>query len=91
MPDAEHLLRQYFDAPKKLINWRNRDLTAIESINSYFRQSYDYQFSYNQPTLCKLLLEVGFAEVKRAAYRQTRLPFPIAIDAQNYKWDSPRV
>jgi len=87
VPDAELVVRSYIDAPDKLIAWRGIDGTAMEAVNSFFRQRYEHQFLYDWPTLKQMLLRAGFASVNRAAFAQSRNP-DLAIDDAKYAWES---
>ena len=45
VPDAELLLRRYFDAPNEMVSRRGTDgETPMEVVNLYFRQRYEHQF-----------------------------------------------
>ncbi len=51
VPDAEFVLRSYFEAPDALAAARGgADGTAMEAVNAYFRQRYEHQFMYDWPT-----------------------------------------
>ena len=66
VPDAELVLRRYFETPKEMIAWRGEGTeTAMEVVNSYFRQGYEHQFLYDWPTMKKMLDRAGFRQVTR--------------------------
>jgi predicted SAM-dependent methyltransferase len=90
VPDAELIMRRYFDAPDALVARRaaDRDETAMETVNSYFRQRYEHQFLYDWTTLKKLLERAGFGTVTRAACHHGALCPPIVLDDEKYEWES---
>ena len=89
VPDAELILRRYFDAPKELVAWRgNSDQTPMEVVNSYFRQRYEHEFLHDWITLEKLLLNSGFYTVSRASFGRGVLSQAIVLDDPRYEWES---
>jgi predicted SAM-dependent methyltransferase len=69
VPDAETIMRWYFEAPHSLPARRGTEL-AIDSINSYFRQRYEHQFLYDWKCLCAMLERAGFlGSVTRRRFR----------------------
>jgi len=89
VPDAERVLRRYFDAPDELVAWRGEGgETAMEIVNLYFRQRYEHQFLYDWPTIEKMLLRTGFETVCRSAFGQKGHCPPITLDDQKYEWES---
>ena len=89
VPDAELVLRRYFDAPDEIVARRGNGVeTPMEIINLYFRQRYEHQFVYDWPTIEKMLLRAGFAVVCRAAFGQGRQCPPVILDDQKYEWES---
>lgn len=61
VPDAEWVLRSYFDGT---IVGQRRGQTRMEGVNSYFRQRYDHQFLYDAETMIAMLRRAGFAEAE---------------------------
>jgi predicted SAM-dependent methyltransferase len=69
VPDAELVLKRYFEAPGELVADRGEGQgTAMEAVNSYFRQRYEHQFMYDWPTLARTLRRAGFRIVVRCCY-----------------------
>ena len=87
LPDAELVMKRYFEAPNALVAWRGHGGTAMEAVNSCFRQRYEHQFLYDWPTLEQMLRRAGFDEVVRVAFGRTRRP-ELALDDPKYEWES---
>jgi predicted SAM-dependent methyltransferase len=89
VPDAELLLRRYFDAPGEMVARRcTGGATPMEVVNLYFRQRYEHQFLYDWSTIEKMLLRAGFETVSRSAFGQ-ECHCPLAImDDEKYEWES---
>lgn len=89
VPDAELVLRRYFNAPNELIEWRGEGgETAMEVVNSYFRQRYEHQFLYDWPTMKKVLSCAEFGKVERVSFDHGRICQAIALDDKKYEWES---
>lgn len=89
VPDAELIMRRYFDAPNELVAWRqSKNQTPMEVVNSYFRQRYEHQFLYDWSTMEKMLLRAGFDAVSRTAFGQGRHCPPAILDDEKYEWES---
>lgn len=87
VPDAELVIRRYIEAPETLIAWRGEDGTAMETVNSFFRQRYEHQFLYDWRSMEQMLLRVGFKGVSRTAFGTGCLP-ELALDDTKYEWES---
>jgi len=88
VPDGELIMRRYFDAPGELIARRGDGVgTAMEQVNTYFRQRYEHQFIYDWTTMEKILHEAGFDQVVRASFGRSAC-VPIVLDDQKYEWES---
>jgi predicted SAM-dependent methyltransferase len=85
--DAERIMATYFQAPQILIG-RRQTTTAIEAVNSYFRQWYDHHFLYDYPTIKLILRRAGFATIIRSKYRAGILSNDIVLDDPKYEWES---
>jgi predicted SAM-dependent methyltransferase len=85
--DAERIMATYFQAPQILIG-RRQTTTAIEAVNSYFRQWYDHHFLYDYPSIKLMLKRAGFATVIRSKYRAGILSNDIVLDDPKYEWES---
>lgn len=89
VPDAELVLRRYFDAPTEMVARRcPGEATPMEAVNQYFRQRHEHQFLYDWITMEKMLLRVGFEAVSRSDFRQEchcKLP---NLDDEKYQWES---
>jgi predicted SAM-dependent methyltransferase len=83
VPDAERVMRAYFDEPNCLAE-RRQAATAGEAINSYFRQRYDHHFLYDWPTMQRMLQRAGFVTVVRTSYKVGQLSKEIVLDAPPY-------
>ena len=89
VPDAEILLRLYFEAPQTLVDWRgDLDQTPMETVNSYFRQRYEHQFLYDWPTLNKMLAAAGFDQVLRTAFGAAQSCEALTLDDPKYARES---
>jgi predicted SAM-dependent methyltransferase len=91
VPDGEFVLRSYFDEPDELVRYRGAGEpgeTAMEMVNSFFRQRYEHQFMYDWPTLRRLLERAGFGEVTRSAFGAAALEPKLAIDDPKYARES---
>lgn len=89
VPDAELIMRRYFDTPNELITRRGvGDETAIEIVNDYFRQRYEHQFLYDWVTMEKMLREAGFGQVKRSSFGHGAFCGALVLDDQKYEWES---
>jgi predicted SAM-dependent methyltransferase len=90
VPDAELVLRRYFDAPDEMVARRGRrgDETAMEAVNSYFRQRYEHQFLYDWTTMKAMLGRAGFEKVMRVAFGKTVGCGGLVLDDAKYEWES---
>jgi predicted SAM-dependent methyltransferase len=74
VPDAERIIRAYCEQPGDLISHRSAGTqSAMEVVNSYFRQRYKHQFLYDWETLKQMLESAGFYKVIRATFGQPAL------------------
>jgi predicted SAM-dependent methyltransferase len=89
VPDADLVLRRYFDAPEELVTRRGTGVeTPMEIVNLYFRQRYEHQFFYDWSTMEKMLLRAGFPTVCRSTFAKgCRCP-SIILDDEKYEWES---
>lgn len=89
VPDAEIIMRRYFDAPNELVAWRGcAQETPMEVVNSYFRQRYEHQFLYDWATMEKMLQRAGFNRIIRVSFKRAEICQPIMLDDQKYEWES---
>jgi predicted SAM-dependent methyltransferase len=90
VPDAELLLKRYFDQPGSLLARRGSrgDESPMEIVNSYFRQRYEHQFLYDWETLRSMLLCAGFHDVRRASPGTADMCPDIVLDDSKYFWES---
>jgi len=89
VPDAELVLRAYFETPEDLVAVRGGGQgTAMEMVNAYFRQRYEHQFMYDWPTLEQTLRRAGFAQVTRSQFRAPSGCIALRIDDQKYERES---
>jgi|KBSMisStaDraftv2_1062788.scaffolds.fasta_scaffold347997_2 predicted SAM-dependent methyltransferase len=89
VPDGELILRRYFEAPNELIAWRGDScLTAMQVVNSYFRQRYEHEFLHDFVALEKLLRCAGFTTVSRADFGRGVRCNSIVLDDPKYQWES---
>ena len=86
VPDAEMAMRRYFDSPDALVAYRATG-TAMEAVNSIFRQRYEHQFLYDWPTMEQMLLRAGFYAVGRAAFGRSECT-ALMLDDPKYEWES---
>jgi predicted SAM-dependent methyltransferase len=89
VPDAELMLRRYFEAPDEIVARRGTGVeTPMEIVNLYFRQRYEHQFVYDWLTIERMLLRAGFAAVCRSAFGEGRHCLPVVLDDEKYSWES---
>jgi predicted SAM-dependent methyltransferase len=89
VPDAEMILKRYIEAPQALVADRGEgEGTAMEAVNSYFRQRYEHQFMYDWPTLAQTLRRAGFNRVVRSCFRDPNACSPLRIDDEKYARES---
>jgi predicted SAM-dependent methyltransferase len=89
VPDAELVLKRYFEAPDDLVVDRGAGQgTAMEMVNSYFRQRYEHQFMYDWRTLAQTLRRAGFKTVFRSCFREKGVCAPWRIDDEKYARES---
>ena len=89
VPDSELIMRRYFDDPGGLKAHRGSpNQTAMEVVNSYFRQRYEHQFLYDWETLEKILRCAKFMNVYRCAYQAGHGPEALWLDDEKYAWES---
>jgi len=89
VPDAELIMRSYFDAPNELVAWRGcAKKTPMEVVNSYFRQRYEHQFLYDWTIMEKMLYRAGFNKILRVSFKRAEMCQPIMLDDQKYEWES---
>jgi predicted SAM-dependent methyltransferase len=89
VPDAELILRRYFDCPDEMIARRAaHGATAMEVVNLYFRQRYEHQFLYDWVTMQAMLCRAGFQRVLRSAFGVSASCSGAVLDDKKYEWES---
>jgi predicted SAM-dependent methyltransferase len=91
VPNAEYVVRMYLEKPRELIAYRgsgDAGETAMEIVNSFFRQRYEHQFLYDWTTMEKMLLNAGFDKVSRARFGVSVYLQAIALDDAKYELES---
>lgn len=89
VPDAERVLKRYFDSPDEIVARRGVGTeTPMEIVNLFFRQRYEHQFLYDWPTIQKMLLRAGFNAVFRSAFGQNGHCPAAVLDDPKYEWES---
>jgi len=89
VPDAERIMRLYFDAPDQLVAMRGEgQATPMEVVNSYFRQRYEHQFLYDGTTLMAMLKRAGFGSATREEFRSGTVPALFERDDVKYQKES---
>jgi predicted SAM-dependent methyltransferase len=91
VPDAEYVVRMYLEKPRDLIAYRgsgDAGETAMEIVNTFFRQRYEHQFLYDWTTMEKMLLSAGFDKVSRARFGVPIHLQAIALDDAKYELES---
>ena len=86
VPDAERIMREYFDCPSRLAERRSSE-SAIEAVNSYFRQHYEHQFLYDWLAMKAILTQAGFQVISRARFREGQRS-DLILDHPKYEWES---
>lgn len=92
VPDSEKYIRAYVEGTEALNALRgiredgtdryfpNKYRTSMELFNTAFRQEYQHKWMYDYDNLRDVLELMGFAEVKRSAFGESRLE-GLAIDS----------
>jgi predicted SAM-dependent methyltransferase len=89
VPDAERIMRLYFDAPDELVAMRGEEqATPMEVVNSYFRQRYEHQFLYDSATLTAMLKRAGFTDATREVFRSGKVSALFERDDVKYRPES---
>jgi predicted SAM-dependent methyltransferase len=89
VPDAELIMRKYFDSPQELVDRRSEGKsTPMEIVNLCFRQRYEHQFLYDWTTMKLMLEHAGFSRVLRSSFRASKLCRALVLDDPKYEWES---
>lgn len=90
MPNAQIIMRTYFETPALLVEKRMpKSKTAMEAVNSWFRQRYEHQCLYDWQLSDYAFRQAGFAEVVNSQYGQSTLvPPKLIVDDPKYAWES---
>jgi predicted SAM-dependent methyltransferase len=89
VPDAELVMKRYFEAPDELVAERGEgEGTPMEAVNAYFRQRYEHQFMYDWPTLAQTLRRAGFSRVALSCFRDPNACPALRIDDAKYARES---
>ncbi len=95
VPDAEWVMRSYFDRPTELLGHLvgtdtvpTDRITPVEVVNDYFRQRYEHHFLYDFPAMEKLLKSAGFAQVQRVSFGESDVFQDLALDDSKYQRES---
>ena len=87
--DGEKIFRSYLENPSELLARRgSKTECAMEVVNSYFRQRYEYQIAYDDALLSHQMCKVGFVEIDRVSFGEGAASLPILIDDQKYERES---
>jgi len=87
VPDAEKVVRRYIETPEQLRAWSGNCRTAMEAVNSAFRQRYEHQFLYDWPTIELMLRRAGFESINRTTFRSGSVS-ALVLDDEKYEWES---
>lgn len=91
VPDGRWILDSYINNPAALLNRRlgaGSSGTAMQAVNSFFRQRYEHQFIYDYETLELLLLRAGFSHVQKSSYGRSQLQSDLVLDDPGYAPES---
>ena len=89
VPDASRVIQMYFSNPEELVERRlGRQGTAMEAVNSLFRQHYEHQFLYDWTTLNLMLERAGFRKISRSTFGTGDLCPALVLDDPKYEWES---
>jgi len=89
VPDAELVLRRYFDTPNEIVRWRGGGTeTPMEIVNCYFHQRYEHQFLHDWTIMETMLSRAGFKKILRVTFGQGQLCQSMALDDKKYEWES---
>lgn len=89
VPDAEWVMRSYFDNSESLVAYRAEPgETPMEAVNHFFRQRYDHQFLYDAATMQKMLVGAGFACASRTPFGKGDCLPALVVDDIKYQSES---
>jgi predicted SAM-dependent methyltransferase len=88
VPDGRKILETYCRNPKELLVHRDVETrTPMDAVNSWFRQRYEHQFTYDFETLQEQLKRAGFQDVAEVSFKVGRSK-PLILDDEKYEWES---
>ncbi len=87
VPDAETIMRMYFENPDALAA-RRKTGTAAEAVNSYFRQRYEHQFLCDWPSMEQMLKRAGFSRVEHSVFGRPVSRPALVLDDEKYAAES---
>lgn len=89
MPDAEKIMRTYFENPTELTSHRSTSTNVpMATVNDYFRQRYEHQCLYDFGLARYALEAAGFSEVTRVGFGEGRSDREMILDDSKYAWES---
>ena len=89
VPDGEKIIKTYFNNPSELQKKRSVDSNcAMEAVNSYFRQRYEHQITYDEKLLTHQVTLAGFNKIFRVNFGKGMFSLDIILDNDKYEWES---
>ncbi len=89
MPDAEKVMRAYFDDPAELVRRRGSPGSPpMEAVNAYFRQRYEHQCLYDMELARHALGQAGFTAIEKVSIGEGKSPAELRLDNPKYEWES---
>jgi predicted SAM-dependent methyltransferase len=89
VPDGQILVDWYLNTPERLSRERpSRYNSAMESLNSYFRQRYEHKLIYDATLMTSLLLDLGFQSPRQESFKSGAISEMYLLDDERYRDES---
>lgn len=91
VPDGRWIMETYLNDPASLVKRRfgsPAEGTAMQAVNSFFRQRYEHQFIYDYETIEQVLLSAGFRAAQHLRYGLEGSNKDIILDDIGYEPES---
>ena len=89
VPDGGKILRTFCENPTELLAHRQTETACeMEAVNSYFRQRYEHQFTYDWQLLKHQLAQAGFDRISEVSFGEGDASSQLLLDDERYAWES---
>lgn len=89
VPDGAKIMKTYFEEPAQFPSWRVSESSCpMEAVNSYFRQRYEHQYTYDSQLLKHQIQKAGFTQVSESSFGQGTVSSKILLDDEKYVAES---